>query len=126
MTDTLGFRIKSLRKKRGLSQEALAQIVGLTRSSLTAYEIDRTTPPSEVLTKLSKTLGTSSDYLLGLTDSSMPSEAEVRFVNSLDLDNDELLQKFDLKVDGQVIPPEHLELAIGLLRSLQQQRSAGK
>ncbi|ASS66525.2 helix-turn-helix transcriptional regulator [Paenibacillus sp. RUD330] len=126
MTNSMGSRVKNLRKKHGLSQEQLAARIGMTRSALGNYEVDRIVPSSDVLGKIALALQTSTDYLLGLTDSSMPTEAEVRFVDSLDLDNEELMRKFDLKINGEVIPSEHLELALGLLRSLQQQKNSGK
>lgn len=127
MTESIGARIRGLRKKMNMNQEEVAARIGMTRSTLGNYEVDRIVPSIDVLSKIAVALKTSTDYLLGLTDSSMPTEAEVRFVDSLDLGNQELMQKFDLKLNGEIIPPEHLELALGLLRSLQQQhKSSGR
>ena len=41
----LGERIRTLRKRRELSQDALARLVGLSRTSLTNIEIGRQHPP---------------------------------------------------------------------------------
>lgn len=39
---TLGERIASLRKEKGLSQEALGELVGVTRQAVSKWEADKT------------------------------------------------------------------------------------
>ena len=41
---TLGERIASLRKEKGLSQEALGELVGVTRQAVSKWEADKTLP----------------------------------------------------------------------------------
>ncbi len=50
--------IKSLRKARGLRQEDLAQILGVTRQTIIAIENDKYNPTLELAMKLARFLET--------------------------------------------------------------------
>jgi len=52
----LGESIRKQRKKRGLSQDALARLVGLTRTSLTNIESGRQHPPVHTFCEIAKQL----------------------------------------------------------------------
>lgn len=59
-------RIRALRKKAGLSQEALAQKVGVSRVTVSAWENIRAGDiKSGHLKRLADALGCSMDFLLG-------------------------------------------------------------
>lgn len=58
-------RIVRLRKQKGLSQTELSNKLGLSRSTVNAWERDSSQPSPEVLIELSKLFGVSIDYLLG-------------------------------------------------------------
>ena len=60
----LGDKILDLRKKNGLSQEELGEIVDVTRQTISNWELGVTQPNPEQLKLLSKTLKTSIDELL--------------------------------------------------------------
>ncbi|HEX2953387.1 MAG TPA: helix-turn-helix transcriptional regulator [Bacillota bacterium] len=55
--------LKSLRKERGLTQEALARNVGSTREKIQKYE-EGVNPPVETLIKLADALGVCIDHLV--------------------------------------------------------------
>ncbi len=57
--------LKKLRTERGMTQAALAEQLGLDKSSVAKYESADVTPSSEVLMKLADIFGVSVDYLLG-------------------------------------------------------------
>lgn len=61
----VGLRIKSLRKKIGLTQAEVAQKLGIAPQSVTNYESGKTDPSIRNLIALSAVLETSIDYLLG-------------------------------------------------------------
>ena len=61
---TLGNRIASLRKAAGLSQEALAAKLGVSRQAIGKWEADATLPSLDNLHQLAKELGVSIDALL--------------------------------------------------------------
>ena len=63
-----GERLKELRKEKSLSQADLARILGVTRQSISAYEVGQAEPPTSKLILLAQILGTTVDYLLGLDD----------------------------------------------------------
>jgi transcriptional regulator with XRE-family HTH domain len=70
--ETLGQRIAHIRKKRGLTQKELAEKIGITRSRLSNYEIDRIHLYDELLIRFALALDVSLDYLTGLKDKPDP------------------------------------------------------
>lgn len=64
--NTIGSRIRFLRKKRGLKQTALAQMVGITQGSLSLIENDETeVPAGRTLAGLCAALKTTPEFILG-------------------------------------------------------------
>jgi transcriptional regulator with XRE-family HTH domain len=61
----IGDRIKQLRISLNLTQQELADKVGLSYVQIGRYEKDKSNPSSEILQKLALVLNTSSDYLMG-------------------------------------------------------------
>ena len=61
-------KIKNLRKKANLTQSELAKRVILTRSAVNAWEMGNAVPSTEVVIKLAKIFGVSTDYLLGVDE----------------------------------------------------------
>ncbi|MGN0628470.1 MAG: helix-turn-helix transcriptional regulator [Oscillospiraceae bacterium] len=61
---TLGERIKVCRKNSGMSQEKVAELVGVSRQAVTKWESDRSAPSTENLFKLAEIFGTTVDMLL--------------------------------------------------------------
>jgi DNA-binding XRE family transcriptional regulator len=70
--ETLGQRIARIRKKRKLTQKELADKIGITRSRLSNYEIDRNRLYDELLIRFAIALDVSLDYLVGLKDKPEP------------------------------------------------------
>ncbi len=60
----LGEKIWRLREKRGLSQEELAELLGVSRQTVSNWENDRATPDAYKLKQLCETLHVSADALL--------------------------------------------------------------
>ena len=60
----LGKKIKELRNKYKYTQTELATLVGVTKSTIAAYENDTRLPSYEVLIKLSHIFKVSLDYLI--------------------------------------------------------------
>jgi transcriptional regulator with XRE-family HTH domain len=60
-----GDRIALLREKSGLTQEQLAQKLGISRAALAKYEKSRREPDYETLNKIANFFSVSVDYLLG-------------------------------------------------------------
>ena len=60
----MGERIAKLRKEKGMSQEKLAEALGLSRQAVAKWETDQSFPSSGNLFKLAEVLGTDVDALL--------------------------------------------------------------
>ena len=57
-------RIQNLRKSRGISQEELADKIGVSRQAVSKWESDQSTPDIEKVILLSNYFETTTDYLL--------------------------------------------------------------
>ena len=72
----LSKRLKLLRKEKGITQEQLADILHVERSSIGKYESPSkpVIPSSDVLIRMSDYFNVSLDYLLGKSDTPNPPE----------------------------------------------------
>lgn len=61
---TTGQKIQTLRKQRGLTQEQLAQRLGVSRQAVSRWELDESLPETANLLPLGEVLGVSLDTLL--------------------------------------------------------------
>lgn len=61
---SVGERIKQARTNKSLTQEDLAVLLGISRTSVTNYEKNNVVPSVEVLLKMCEVLQTSIDYIL--------------------------------------------------------------
>lgn len=61
---TLGKRIKACRQQSGMSQEKVAELVGVSRQAVTKWETNQSAPSTENLFRLADIFGTTVDLLL--------------------------------------------------------------
>lgn len=66
--DTLGSVLCRLRREKGLSQEAFADLAGVHRTYISQLERNLKSPTIEVLTKIASALGTRSSVILELQE----------------------------------------------------------
>ena len=64
MNTTLGKRIAALRREKGLTQDELAEKLGVSPQAVSKWENDQTCPDISILPLLAKILGVSVDALL--------------------------------------------------------------
>ena len=64
----IGENIRALRKARGLTQEQLAGMLGISFQAVSKWETDTNTPDLSLLPKIAKVLGTSIDQLFSEDD----------------------------------------------------------
>lgn len=62
-----GKRLKALRNEKGLTQQQVADRVWVSKAVVSSYEIGTRTPSYEVLIKLAKLFGVTTDFLLGVS-----------------------------------------------------------
>ena len=63
--ETMGKRIADLRKQKGMTQEQLAQQLGVTAQAVSKWENDLSCPDISILPQLAEVLGVTTDELLG-------------------------------------------------------------
>lgn len=108
-------RLKELRKKRKLTMQEVADYVGVAKSTYAGYESGYRQPTIESIQIISKKLHTSSDYLLGLSESPDPPEPSH---NAKDY-----LKYEQLHWDGIPLEKEDIELIRSLLDRVLRDRS---
>ena len=64
---TFAARLKKARKEKGLTQVQIATDLNMSRPGYVSYELARREPSLSTLARIARILGTSTDYLLGLT-----------------------------------------------------------
>jgi transcriptional regulator with XRE-family HTH domain len=62
----LGVRIAELRREQGLSQQAIADQLGIAQQTYAHYEVGRARMPVSLLPELARLFGVAADELLGL------------------------------------------------------------
>jgi transcriptional regulator with XRE-family HTH domain len=98
---TIGTRIRLLRKKRGLTQAALAPQIGIEQGSLSLIETDKTEAPSgNTLAMLCKVLRTTPDFIIAGDGSGDPDSI------------DAAIQEHELVFLWRDLPPEARALVI--------------
>ena len=65
---TTGQKIAALRRKRGMTQDALAEALSVTRQAVSKWEADASLPETGKLVPLARLFGCTVDYLLGGAD----------------------------------------------------------
>ena len=81
-------RIKSLRENQNKTQSELAKQLGITRSSVNAWEMGISVPSTQYIVELAHIFNVSTDYLLGVdTTSSISvaglSEKDIEIIHTL-------------------------------------------
>lgn len=113
-------KIQELRKKAGLSQEALASQLGISRQAVSKWESGVSTPDIEKIVALSKIFGVSlSELLTGEKEETAPAEMPLEAPPEMivpDEKYEELLQDHLLQIDAMLknSKKKRLGLRIGL------------
>lgn len=81
-------RIKSLREQQNMTQSSLAKQLGITRSSVNAWEMGISVPSTQYIVELAHIFSVSTDYLLGVNTTSTVSVAglsdkDIELINSI-------------------------------------------
>ena len=69
-------RIAELRKKYGLSQRELGELIGAAQNTVCNWENGKRDPDTETLNKIAKAFNVSTDYLLGFDKKPSPLKAD--------------------------------------------------
>ena len=113
---TFGERIKLLRTEKRLTQDKLAEIFYLNKSSISRYENDIQIPEMPTLEAFAKYFNVSVDFLLGKTD--------LRTIDDLEVPPGYLRIAKEAQERG--LTPEDLSFAIDLLQTFRQRDEDAK
>ena len=80
--ETMGQRIRAQRIRLGMTQEELAEILYLKKSTISYYENDKKEMKASSLSELARALHTTPDYLLGFEKDPFVTEA-MRLLQSI-------------------------------------------
>lgn len=111
--------LRKLRKERGITQEELARIIGVERSSIGKYEgKSKVLPSDEVKQRIAEFFGVSMDFLFGLEPTQVK-QSTSRQAEILGVDEIELLSLFrDLNAEGKGAVIQHARICHGNPRLL--------
>jgi len=129
---TFSDRLKELRKEKNLTQEDLAKILEISRSTIAGYETERKEPDYETLKKIADFFNVSIDYLLGRTDVRSPLDKITKAV----LDDPELLEfwntlkdREDLKLlfnQTKKLSPKNIRQIIRIIKAIEEEENKGE
>ena len=88
----IGKRIKDLRIEKGLSQQELGDMIGVTKVSICGYENGTRIPSLESFGLLADVFGTTTDYLLG-REVPVINEETKEYIGSISSADIELIQE---------------------------------
>lgn len=79
----IGQIIKDLRRSKKLSQTEFAKIVGVSQTTVTAWETGKAEPSSSAITRIADYFDVSTDYLLGRPEKSNDDENKDKELNEM-------------------------------------------
>jgi len=88
MINKFAIRLKNLREIDNLTQEQLAEKIGVSTSTIGLYETGARNPSRGSLTKLSTLFDVSMDYLMGKTDTTFESKPSAIYETTTNYGND--------------------------------------
>ena len=68
MISVIGERLAEVRKDHGDTQQTLGEKINVTKYTVSSWEQEKSEPNHEMLAKICRLYGVSSDYLLGLSN----------------------------------------------------------
>ena len=79
---TMGEKIQDLRRRSGMSQDALAEQLGVSRQAVSKWERDEAVPEADKIVSLAKAFHVSTDYLLMDEPAPQAAPAQPQFGNT--------------------------------------------
>lgn len=68
----IGQRLKEIRKSKGVTQDELAELLGVQKTTISSYESNKIDPVDKSKVMIAKRFNISLDYLLGVIDIPVP------------------------------------------------------
>lgn len=99
--------LKILRQEHGISQQRLADAIGVSQQSIKQYENHSVEPDISVLTRLADLFNTSIDFIVGRTDIRRPIEHTEAF--HLNRDESDVITQYRAKNEPAVSTADELK-----------------
>ena len=99
-------RLRDMREDHDLTQQKLAEYLGMPQPQYFRYEQGLRDIPTDILIQLAKLYNTTTDYLLGLTDDPVPTLLSASVVSDLSV----TLLLFMLSMVFLWVPPSAISL----------------
>lgn len=115
MDETLGKRIVSNRKRLGITQERLAEQLGITAQAVSKWENDQSCPDITMLPKLAEIFGITTDALLGITHPEQQKPPETKPVTENSDSSHKLEVHWDTERKNNIILAVWIMLTAGCL-----------
>lgn len=118
--DLIAQTIKELRLNNNYTQTELCEIIGINKQTYNNYEKGRTTPPAEIIVRLSYLYGIPTDLILQKDNLLKSKDAQMRVLEQYEKQIAELKEKIKNK------SPEEQETLKGFIGGLEQMLNALK
>ena len=92
--NTMGMRIKEMRKAAGMTQEKLAEILCTKKATISAYERDQIDIKSSIVLEIAEALGCTGSYLL---EEQGEMNTDTRIMTVLSIIKDDRVKEIALK-----------------------------
>jgi len=111
----IGERLRTIRKEHKLTQQNIADVLGIDRTTYTVYELGTTTPSPATLVKLSQIYNVTVGYLIGVEENNpelRKSSKSFSAASTLNSDPLSLLEKEEREIllYFRVLSPEEKEV----------------
>jgi transcriptional regulator with XRE-family HTH domain len=117
----LGRKLFQLRKKRGKTQKAVAQCVGIARTTYALYEQNRKIPDLDILEKIAKCLDVKVEELIRQAREEEKEKEKPKPKEPKKIDLEKLIEKLkasSLTFDGKPVSLEQKKLIIALFHTM--------
>ena len=105
----IGKYLRDLRRRRGMSQQELALALGVSKQTISNWEVGRKVPRMKAVDKIANIFGVSRNSILAGLPVEMLEQADRRVVDLTDRD----IRLTDL---GQQVPREYIDIIEKLMR----------
>jgi len=113
----IGERIKSLREEKKITQQELAQYLGVSQKTISNYEKEERSPDPETLRKIADYFDVTVDYLLGRSNNRKLTRRDERDIEKIIEETRQRIENTEgLMLDGKILNPEDIEAIIDAMR----------
>lgn len=114
--DALSSKIKALRKEKKKTQQNIADLLNVRRSTYGEYERGKILPPMDKLKIIADYFGVTVDYLIG-NEEATENQEEIDVSQQLEVALETLKNDGDLYFNGKPLDDESRELLIGSIEN---------